>query len=222
MPHQVLVLGGRRMRKEELCSRFWDLFGKAGGELRFFFAPASLNLIGEHTNYNGGHVVSCAVNFGTWGVVRLRKDRTMRFASYFDCDTVTEVGLNEKYHPRSANDWIRFPLAVLEVFREWGCVIPCGFDLMCCRDIPLRRSTFFARSCIVLVELILREMYHLPYIGEIDLAVLAQKTENLIVGAECGLVNAFASVMGREGCAILLNADRLHYEYIPMQLGGAS
>ena len=112
-----------------LTEKFRELFG-AGGDVRAYFAPGRVNLIGEHTDYNGGHVFPCALTLGTYGIARKREDRKLRFYSVnFEKSGIIETGLDELV-PSEAAGWTNYPKGVMWAFEGRGYKMPCGLDLL--------------------------------------------------------------------------------------------
>lgn len=205
--------------KEKVLAKFAEVFGDAG-DAKVYFAPGRVNLIGEHTDYNGGHVFPCALTIGTYGVARKRTDRALRFYSMnFEHLGVLESSLEDLKPSREA-DWTNYPKGVMWAFEEKGMPIPCGMDLLLCGNIPNGSGLSSSASVEVLTGYILRDLFGCEVSNQ-ELALIGQFSENRFNGVNCGIMDQFAIAMGKSGCAIFLDTADLSYEYAPVQLVGA-
>ena len=205
--------------KEQLLKEFKEKFGSEG-DIRSYFAPGRVNLIGEHTDYNGGHVFPCALTIGTYAIVRKREDRNFRFYSTnFESLGVIEASLdNLKYD--KALDWTNYPLGVVWAFIEKGYPVDCGFDMLLFGNIPNGSGLSSSASVEVLTGFILRDMFGFDVTNQ-DLALIGQYSENKFNGVNCGIMDQFAIAMGKAGHAIFLDTATLKYEYAPIKLENA-
>ena len=200
----------------DMKSSFEEIFGGDGA--RTFFAPGRVNLIGEHTDYNGGHVFPCALSFGTYALARRREDRTIRFASLnIGGGKIFECSLDDLHYRKEA-DWTNYANGVVWAFGEAGHPVPSGLDVLYFGNIPAGAGLSSSASLEVLTGIVLREMFDLQGVSQIDLALLGQKAENQFVGMNCGIMDQFASAMGKKNHAIYLDAATLTYEYAPLDL----
>ncbi len=205
---------------KKLTQKFEELYG-TGGELCTYFAPGRVNLIGEHTDYNGGHVFPCALTLGTYAVARSRKDRKLRFYSMnFDSCGVVETSLDELV-PDEAASWTNYPKGVMWAFEKRGRKLPHGLDIAICGNIPNGSGLSSSASLEVLTGLIIKDMFGFDDVSMIDIALIGQDSENNFNGCNCGIMDQFASAMGKAGHAIFLDTDTLHYEYAPVNLPDA-
>ena len=205
--------------KEKIYKRFQEIFG-AEGEIDVYFAPGRVNLIGEHTDYNGGHVFPCALTIGTYGAVRKRNDNKLRFYSMnFEHLNVIESSLDD-LTPRKNAGWTNYPKGVMWALREKGYEIPCGIDLMLFGNIPNGSGLSSSASVEVLTGYILNDLFDLG-ISNQDLALLGQFSENNFNGVNCGIMDQFAIAMGKKDHAIFLDTADLSFEYAPIKLEGA-
>ena len=205
--------------KEKIYKRFQEIFG-AEGEIGVYFAPGRVNLIGEHTDYNGGHVFPCALTIGTYGAVRKRNDNKIRFYSMnFEHLNVIESSLDD-LTPRKNAGWTNYPKGVMWALREKGYEIPCGIDLMLFGNIPNGSGLSSSASVEVLTGYILNDLFDLG-ISNQDLALLGQFSENNFNGVNCGIMDQFAIAMGKKDHAIFLDTADLSFEYAPIKLEGA-
>ncbi len=205
--------------QEKLVEKFKEIFGD-GGDIRLYFAPGRVNLIGEHTDYNGGHVFPCALTIGTYGVVRKREDDKLRFYSVnFEHLGVIESSLKQLKAEKKA-DWTNYPKGVIWAFGEKGMHVEQGMDLMLFGNIPNGSGLSSSASVEVLTGYILKELFGFEVSNQ-DLALIGQYAENNFNGVNCGIMDQFAIAMGKAGHAVFLDTATLNYEYAPLQLTGA-
>lgn len=177
------------------------------------FAPGRVNLIGEHTDYNGGHVFPCTIHLGIRCAASVRKDRRLRFySSDFADQGVIEYSLDEL---RLQGCWADYPVSVIKAFAAFGYSISGGADFWFGGDLPDGAGLSSSAALEVVTAAALRELFSIPVTGQ-EMALIGQFAENRFVGVNCGIMDQFASSMGREGHAILLNANTLAYEYAPL------
>ena len=202
--------------KDTVLNKFAEVFGDAA-DAKVYFAPGRVNLIGEHTDYNGGHVFPCALTIGTYGVARKRADRKLRFYSMnFENLGVIESSLDD-LKPYKEADWTNYPKGVMWAFGEKGMQVPNGMDILLCGNIPNGSGLSSSASVEVLTGFILRDLFGFEVSNQ-DLALIGQFSENKFNGVNCGIMDQFAIAMGKEGCAIFLDTADLSYEYAPVQL----
>ena len=207
-----------QMNQIALRNKFNEVFKKTK---MYFFAPGRVNLIGEHTDYNGGHVFPCALSFGTHAVLCKRDDNTVRLHSLNlpEKGIITAELADLKNLPQ--NDWANYPLGVLDVFQRRGYNIPQGFEMLFWGNIPAGAGLSSSASIELATAVALNTAYGLN-IPQIELVKMAQEAENKFVGMNCGIMDQFASGMGKEDNAILLDCNTLKYEYVPLNLRGIS
>lgn len=206
--------------KDLIIKGFADVYGDANG-VKTYFAPGRVNLIGEHTDYNGGHVFPCALTIGTYAAVRARDDMMVRFYSMnFASEGVISVDLNGKIEPKSEQKWANYPLGIIWAFKEKGMAVNHGFDIVFNGNIPNSSGLSSSASIEVLTGFVLKEMYGFNVTNQ-DLALIGQFSENKFNGVNCGIMDQFAIAMGKEGQAIFLDTNTLKYEYTPVKLEGA-
>lgn len=205
--------------KETILKKFAEVFGSKDGA-RAFFAPGRVNLIGEHTDYNGGHVFPCALTIGTYAVARKRNDRKLRFYSMnFKHLGILESSL-DALTPKKEDGWINYPKGVMWAFEERGMKIPCGLDILLNGTIPNGSGLSSSASVEVVTGYILKELFSFDVSNQ-DLAVIGQYSENNFNGVNCGIMDQFAIAMGKKNYAIFLDTADLSYEYAPIALDGA-
>ncbi len=205
--------------QQKLVDKFTELFGSEG-EIRTYFAPGRVNLIGEHTDYNGGHVFPCALTIGTYGVVRRREDRVLRFYSMnFEQLGVITSSLDE-LQPDPAADWTNYPKGVIWAFGEKGMPVTQGMDLLLFGNIPNGSGLSSSASVEVLTGYILKDLYGADVTNQ-DIALIGQYSENKFNGVNCGIMDQFAIAMGKKDHAIFLDTATLEYTYAPIVLKDA-
>lgn len=205
--------------KEKLIATFKEKFGD-GGDIRSYFAPGRVNLIGEHTDYNGGHVFPCALTIGTYFIARQREDRVLRFYSTnFESLGIIESSLDNLVWSREA-DWTNYPMGVMWAFGEKGYKITNGFDILLCGNIPNGSGLSSSASVEVGTGVLLRDMYGFD-VSMIDIALIGQYSENNFNKVNCGIMDQFAIAMGKKDHAIFLDTADLSYEYAPIVLKDA-
>lgn len=206
--------------KEKLLAEFSKIFG-GDGQAELFFSPGRVNLIGEHTDYNGGHVFPCALTIGTYGVVRKRADRKLRLYSMnFSGTGIWETSLDE-LTPCPEDRWTNYPKGVLWALQEKGYEVPFGFDLLVYGNIPNGSGLSSSASLEVLIGTIAKKFYGLDMLTMEEIAKIGQYSENHYNGVNCGIMDQFAVAMGKKNHAIYLDTATLEYEYAPLELGDA-
>ena len=205
--------------KATVLKKFAEVFGDVEGA-KVYFAPGRVNLIGEHTDYNGGHVFPCALTIGTYGVARKREDNKLRFYSMnFEHLGVIESSLDDlKPYPEA--DWTNYPKGVMWAFGEKGMTVPTGMDILLNGNIPNGSGLSSSASVEVLTGFILRDMFGFEVSNQ-DLALIGQYSENKYNMVNCGIMDQFAIAMGKDNCAIFLDTADLSYEYAPIKLENA-
>lgn len=205
--------------KEQLIKKFCGVFGE-GGDIRAYFAPGRVNLIGEHTDYNGGHVFPCALTIGTYFIARKREDRRLRFYSEnFEELGVIESSLDSLVWSKEA-DWTNYPMGVMWAFGEKGYRITKGFDILLFGNIPNGSGLSSSASVEVGTGVLLKDMCGFD-VDMIQISLIGQYSENNFNKVNCGIMDQFAIAMGKKDCAIFLDTADLSYEYAPIVLKDA-
>lgn len=203
--------------REQLVQEFMEKFG-GEGDIRSYFAPGRVNLIGEHTDYNGGHVFPCALTIGTYAIVRKREDRKMRFySSNFEKLGIVEGSLDELKYKKEAN-WTNYPVGVVWAFLEKGYQVDKGFDMLLFGNIPNGSGLSSSASVEVVTGVALRDLFGFDDVSMIDIALYGQYSENNFNGVNCGIMDQFSIAMGKKDHAIFLDTSDLSYTYAPIQL----
>lgn len=198
-----------------LLKKFEQIFNYSDEEIRVFFAPGRVNLIGEHTDFTGGYVLPAALTYGTWAVVRLRKDRKFRLAST-SFDQRVEFDADEMDY-RSEDGWANYPKGVVCEFAQLGVRLS-GCEMLFDGNIPKAAGLSSSASIEVVTAIALQQITALD-VSLVELTRLAQRAENQFVGVNCGIMDQFASGMGKAGHAILLKCDSLAYRHVPLLFG---
>ena len=196
------------------------IFEKAYGDTKgaeVYFAPGRVNLIGEHTDYNGGHVFPCALALGTYCGVRKRDDNVIRlYSDNFENEGIYTCRLGE-FETVDGPEWCRYPVGVLWTLGKKGFVPDKGMDIVYYGNIPAGAGLSSSASIEVLTAYFLKELFGWD-ISMVDIALLCQYSENNYNGTKCGIMDQFASAMGKKDNAIFLDTNTLKYEYEPVIL----
>jgi len=204
------------MNKEQLKESFISLYGEDENRISLFFSPGRVNLIGEHTDYNGGYVFPCALSFGTFLALRRNNKRLVRFATT-NFDHRGELNLDEPFE-KEGNSWINYPVGVLNEFRKKAKEID-GVDLLYSGDIPNGAGLSSSASIEMVTAYAMNEVFRFGF-DRMELVKISQKAENNFVGVNCGIMDQFASGMGAADHALFLNCDTLDYKKVPLKLEG--
>lgn len=205
--------------KEKLVAEFEKVFGDAKGT-KVYFAPGRVNLIGEHTDYNGGHVFPCALTIGTYAVARKNSDGVMRFYSMnFEKLGVVTVPAKD-FASRPEDDWCNYPKGVMWAFGQKGYEITSGLDILYFGNIPNGSGLSSSASIEILTGFILIDVFGFA-VDMIQNSLFCQYSENKFNGVNCGIMDQFAIAMGKKDHAIFLDTADLSYEYAPISLQGA-
>jgi galactokinase len=204
------------MDTSTLKKEFTARYGSASALSFLYFAPGRVNLIGEHTDYNGGYVFPCALNFGTYLAVRKRGDSNIKLASMnFDYTATVKIADIKVKHE---GQWVNYPLGVLNEFLKLGVSIA-GLEMLFYGNVPNGAGLSSSASIEVVTALAVNELFNAGLDG-VALAELGQRAENQYVGVNCGIMDQFASAMGRKDSAIFLDCNTLKYKLIPLKLDG--
>ena len=194
---------------------------KYEGDVKVFFSPGRVNLIGEHTDYNGGFVFPCALDFGTYAVAVKRNDNIFRmYSKNFENLGIIEFSLDRLIN-EPQDDWANYPKGVIKTFLEAGFNINSGFDVLFYGNIPNGAGLSSSASIELATSVILKDLLNLD-VDMISMVKLSQKAENKFIGVNCGIMDQFAIGMGKKDNAILLDCNTLNYQYAPVVLNGAS
>ncbi|MBK1813477.1 galactokinase [Clostridium sp. YIM B02505] len=204
---------------ESLKHDFKAIFETEGDGV--YFAPGRVNLIGEHTDYNGGNVFPCALTFGTYAVAKKRTDKKVRmYSKNFEDLGVIEFELDELTYKKE-HDWVNYPKGVLWAFSENGYKLDDGVDVLFYGNIPNGAGLSSSASIELATAVILKDLFSFD-LDMIEMVKLGKQAENSFIGVNCGIMDQFAIGMGKEGCAILLDTNTLEYDYAKLDIDGSS
>ncbi len=203
------------MTTEQLKEKFIERYGS--GEVKGYFSPGRVNLIGEHTDYNGGFVFPCALSFGIYCLIRTTDRQTVRFAS-LDMPFEAEVKV-EDLNKSIGKEWVNYPIGVFAQFMKKGLSFDLGADLLFYGDVPTGAGLSSSAALEVATAVMINDVYGFG-IDRIELALMGQKAEHEFALVNCGIMDQFVSAMGKKDHAVFLNCDTLAYDLIPVILDG--
>lgn len=202
------------MDVDTLNERFIELYGHKDQSCLTFFAPGRVNLIGEHTDYNGGYVFPCALQYGTYLAVRFNGSEQMNFSTT-NFDQPCNVPVNG--FSQQEVKWVNYPLGVMDQLVKRGFEMK-GMDMLFSGDVPNAAGLSSSASIEMVTAVAMNELYDMHF-DMIDLIKIGQKAENEFVGVNCGIMDQFASGMGKTEHAVYLDCATLDYELVPLVLG---
>ena len=203
------------MNLNNLKKKFNELFTRI--DMKAFFSPGRINLIGEHTDYNGGNVFPCAITLGTYGLAAKRGDQIINFYS----ENFAELGIisidldNLEYN--AADRWTNYPKGMIKFLKESGYDINQGLDILYYGNIPNGAGLSSSASIELLTGFIVQTLFGLD-IDRLELIKTGQRVENEFIGVNSGIMDQFAVGKGEKDTAILLDCNTLDYELIPVVL----
>lgn len=204
------------MDKKVINDKFTEIFGEQAEAT--FFSPGRINLIGEHTDYNGGHVFPCAISLGTYGAARKREDNKLRFYSAnFEDLGIIETSLDDLKYDKKDN-WVNYAKGMIYFLKETSHDVDKGMDIFIEGNIPNGSGLSSSASLEMLIGVIAQELFNLD-IDRVDLVKLGMETENKFIGVNSGIMDQFAVGMGKQNQAILLDTNSLEYSYAPVDMG---
>lgn len=198
--------------KEKVSKKFSELYGEGA---ILFASPGRINLIGEHTDYNGGFVFPGAVDKGIVAAIRLNGTDKVR-AYALDLGESSEFGLSEADKP--AQSWACYIFGVCREIQKRGGKIG-GFDTVFAGDVPLGAGMSSSAALESTYAFALNDLYDCG-IDKFELAKIGQATEHNYCGVNCGIMDQFASVFGKKDCLIRLDCRSLEFEYFPFRIDG--
>jgi len=203
------------MDVNKLKVQFLGIYGSEKGEPAVFFAPGRVNLIGEHTDYNGGYVFPCALSFGTYLIIRKNSEQLVRFnTTNFSYKAEVPFG---KLSEKQGSEWVNYPLGVIDQFIKRGFAMQ-GFDMLFSGDIPNGAGLSSSASIEVVTAVALDDLLGTK-LKRVELVKIGRAAENEFVGMNCGIMDQFAIGMGKAEAAIALNCRTLEYQHVKLQLG---
>lgn len=197
---------------------FYEKYGNRNEKPVLFFSPGRVNLIGEHTDYNGGFVFPCALNYGTYLLIRKTNTKTLKFSTINFSDE-TEVEVKGPFI-NNVKKWYNYPLGVINEFMRQG-VVPAGLEFLYYGDVPNGAGLSSSASIEMVTAVAINDLFNAG-LSTLDLVKMSQSAENRFVGMNCGIMDQFAVGFGKKDHAIFLNCDTLSYENVPVVLKGCS
>jgi galactokinase len=202
------------MELNTLHERFFELYGHKEPAIQTFFAPGRVNLIGEHTDYNGGYVFPCALHFGTYLVIRPNGSDRLHFATTnFD----QPCSVSTRGFSRQDTKWVNYPLGVMDQMVKRGFELK-GMDMLFSGDVPNGAGLSSSASIEMVTAVAMNALLDMHF-DMVDLIRIGQKAENEFVGVNCGIMDQFASGLGKSEHAVYLDCATLEYELVPLVLG---
>lgn len=202
---------------ENLKNDFTEIFNE--NPTNIYFSPGRVNLIGEHTDYNGGNVFPCALSIGTYGLTTKRDDKKIRlYSNNFKDIGVIEFDLDQLKFEKE-HDWANYPKGVIRTFKDHGFDISNGFNVLVYGNIPNGSGLSSSASLELLTSIILKDNFNLE-VDMVSMVKMSQEAENKFIGVNCGIMDQFAIGMGAKDCAILLDCNTLEYRYSKIIMNG--
>jgi galactokinase len=206
------------MDTKNFAEKFYEKYGNRKEKPVLFFSPGRVNLIGEHTDYNGGFVFPCALNYGTYLLIRKIKGNTLKFSTLnFNDDFETEL---KGLFINTGKKWINYPLGVINEFIKKGIKLS-GLEFLYYGDVPNGAGLSSSASIEMVTAVAMNEFFNAGF-STLDLVKMSQKAENEFVGMNCGIMDQFAVGFGKKNHAIFLNCDTLFFENVPLILTDCS
>lgn len=204
------------MTTNELKKAFSEAYGKEAEKV--YFSPGRVNLIGEHTDYNGGYVFPCALSFGTYLLIAKNDNKVLHFKS-LNMPEVTELQLDQLSTPLPKNHWVNYPLGCIAQFIKRGHKVEQGYDILIWGNVPAGAGLSSSAALEVVTAYAFNELLGTGY-DRTELAKIGQLSEHEFAGVNCGIMDQFASAWGKKDHAIFLNCDTLEFQHVPVKLEG--
>ena len=204
------------MNNLELKNAFEAQYHKPAKSI--YFAPGRVNLIGEHTDYNGGFVFPCALSFGTYLLIAPNDEQVIHFRS-LNLEAVYTLSLDQLTTPLPDKAWINYPLGVLAQFIKRGVAIVQGYDILFWGNVPAGAGLSSSAAIEVVTAYAFNDILGTGY-DRTELAKIGQKAEHEFAGVMCGIMDQFASAQSKKDHAIYLNCETLTFDLVPVQLEG--
>lgn len=209
------------MTVQDLQKAFFDAYGKK--EDAVYLSPGRVNLIGEHTDYNGGYVFPCALTFATYLLLRKNGTKEVNFLSInkekeIKVESIT-VPLDKINMPLEKGTWANYLMGVFAQFIKRGVQFTEGYDILIWGNVPLGAGLSSSAALEVVTAFALNDQMHTGY-DRTELAKIGQKAEHEFAYVNCGIMDQFASANGKKDHAIFLNCDTLEFELVPVKLNG--
>jgi len=206
------------MDTKNFTEKFYEKYGNRNISPVLFFSPGRVNLIGEHTDYNGGFVFPCALNYGTYLLIRKAEGNSLKFSTINFTDDA-EARLNGLFK-NTGKSWINYPIGVINEFLKIGIKIS-GLEFLYYGDVPNGAGLSSSASIEMVTAVAINEFFNAG-LDTLDMVKMSQKAENEFVGMNCGIMDQFAVGFGKKDHAIFLNCDTLLFENVPVILDNYS
>ena len=204
------------MTIDQLKSAYEAAYQKSATDI--FFSPGRVNLIGEHTDYNGGFVFPCALSFGTYILLSKNDEQKINFRS-LNMEAIYSLELTQLSEPLPNKAWANYPLGVFAQFIKRGVAITQGYDILFWGNVPAGAGLSSSAAMEVVTAYALNELQGTGY-ELTELAKIGRAAEHEFAGVMCGIMDQFASAHGKADHAIYLNCDTLEYDLVPVKLEG--
>ena len=204
------------MELNELKKAFAEAYGQQAEKV--YFAPGRVNLIGEHTDYNGGHVFPCALSFGTFMLLAKNDKKQLRFKS-LNMPEIISLGLNQLTTPLGGNSWVNYPLGCIAQYLKRGFKVVDGWDILIWGNVPAGAGLSSSAAIEVVTACAFNDILGAGY-DKTELALIGQLSEHEFAGVNCGIMDQFASAQGKKDHAIYLDCNTLEFELVPVKLEG--
>lgn len=204
------------MTTQELKKAFEATYGKPAEAI--YFAPGRVNLIGEHTDYNGGPVFPCALSFGTRLLIAKNDKQTMSFKSLNQPEILT-LNFDQLTTRLENNSWVNYPLGVMAQFIKRGKTFTDGYDILIWGDVPNGAGLSSSAALEVVTAFALNDQMQTGF-SRADLALIGQKAEHEFALVNCGIMDQFVSANGVKDHAVYLDTTSLEFELVPVKLEG--
>ena len=200
---------------DKLIHEFTNLYGENSNEIKKFFSPSRINIIGEHIDYNGGKVFPCAIEIGTYGIARKNDQGLINLAS-MNMDLRGQISLKDLNY-KEENNWMNYPVGVIKFLEEEGHKIG-GLDILIYGNIPNGSGLSSSSSLELLIGEIVNVFYNEGQIDKLDLVKIGKRTENEFIGVNSGIMDQFIIGLGKKDHAMLIDTNSLEYDYYPFDL----
>lgn len=206
------------MTKVELTEQFLAHFGGSAEGVQCFFAPGRVNVIGEHQDYNGGHVFPAALKVGIYGAVRIREDKTIRLYSA-NMDSEIVVNSDDAFSYNRAHGWANYPIGIINFCKRMGYEVP-GMDVYFNGNLPAGAGLSSSACILDLTGYMLWTLLGESPIDRTKLAEMAMDVEYNYVGVKVGIMDMYAISQGKEGHGVLLDCTKLEHRLVPLNWHG--
>jgi len=204
------------MKIEELLKIFKEVYSEGKEPIRCFFSSGRVNLIGEHTDYNGGYVFPAALNVGTTVLARKRNDKKICLYAT-DLKELVETDIDKIDEYKNIR-WGNYQLGVIKELKEAGYEVG-GLDMLFHDTVPHGAGLSSSAAIECATGIAVYSLFNSKPLNKIELSFICQKAENRFVGVNCGIMDQFASSLGKKDHAIFLNTRTMEYKYVPLKLG---